>query len=153
MSDGTEQSLYHYSSKSLAEVIKRWKHRTCLDDKSAMEAQLGDAVHTVIAKNTQDYCSIAILARPSEYLCPFESLSFAERRKWYGLNESAKLVFRQRRLVRRYDSILRITGTPQSLLRISRSIHLKPRYTRKHLNHLIKLGLLTKYQQFYQRAQ
>lgn len=153
MSDGSEQSLYNKSSKQLAGVIKRLMHRTCLVDKLSMEAQLESAFNTVIARNTQDDCSIAILARPSECLCSFESLSFSERRKWYGFNESSKLALRQRRLVHRYDEILRITYKPQSLFKIARLIHLKPKYTRKHLDHLITLGLLTKHQHLYQRVQ
>lgn len=149
MSDGTEQSLYHKPSKTLAGIIVKLMHRTCLIGRDTMKAQLEDAFTSVISKNTQDDCSIAILARPSAKLCPINALDFKERRKLYGIAEPDRRVHRR---MNRYDAILIIAEAPCTLKQIARRIHLKPKYARKHVDRLVLLGLLTKGGHFYQRS-
>ena len=141
MSDGTEQSLYHKPSKTLADVVKKLMHRTCLIDSKVMQEQLEDAFKSVISKNTQDDCSIAILARPSKTLCPIDSLDFEDRQELYGIVKQGSCV---RKRVCRCDTILEIAGVPCSLKQLARRIHLKPKYTRKYVDRLISLGLLVK---------
>lgn len=63
MSDGTEQSLYNKRKKILAPVVKKLVHKTCLVDAEILTSQLEEALSLVVAENTQDDCSIAILAR------------------------------------------------------------------------------------------
>ena len=63
MSDGTEQSLYNKRNKSLAPAVNRLIHRTTFIDSKILVPQLEEALSTVIAENTQDDCSIAILAK------------------------------------------------------------------------------------------
>lgn len=149
MSDGTEQSLYHKPSKTLAGVIIKLMHRTCLIGSKTMKAQLEDAFTSVISKNTQDDCSIAILARPSAMLRPIDTLDFKERQELYGIAKPEPCVHRR---VNRYDAILVISETPCSLKQIARKIHLKPKYAKKHIDRLILLGLLVKRENLYQKV-
>lgn len=149
MSDGTEQSLYHKPSKTLAGVIVKLMHRTCLIDSGTMKTQLKEAFAAVIAKNTQDDCSIAILARPSAMLCPIDTLGFKERQELYGIGGEKYCVHKR---VNRCDAILAITETPHSLIQIARKVHLKPKYARKHVDRLISLGLLSKKGNQYQKV-
>lgn len=149
MSDGTEQSFYHKPSKTLARVIVKLMHRTCLIGSETMKAQLEDAFTSVISKNTQDDCSIAIMARPSATLCPIDGLNFKERQELYGIAEPERCAHRR---VNRCDAILVITEAPCSLKQIARRIHLKPKYTRKHVDKLISLGLLIKRGNLYQKV-
>ena len=150
MSDGTEQSLYHKPSKRLAAVVKKLMHRTCLIDREVMRAQLEAAFQSVVLKNTQDDCSIAILARPSKTLCPIHALDFKERQELYGIVRSVRCI---KRLVFRYDTVLATTNEPRSFKQIARNIHLKPKYAKRHVEKLVSLGLLRKKQGFYQRIQ
>ncbi len=150
MSDGTEQSLYHKPTGKLAEVVKKLMHRTCLIDSAVMHAQLTEAFDSVISGNTQDDCSIAILARPSQTLCPVEALSFKERRDLYGITGSGRYTRRQ---VSRCDAILALTDEPRSLRQIAKSICLKPKYAKKRVELLVSLGLLKKQNGAYQRTQ
>ena len=149
MSDGAEQSLYHKQSKSLASVIVKLMHRTCLLDSGTMKSQLKDAFTSVVAKTTQDDCSIAILARPSAILCSIDTLGFKERQELYGIGEDQRCVHKR---VNRCDAILAITETPCSIKQIAKKIHLKPKYARKHIDRLVSLGLLSKKRNHYQRA-
>ena len=150
MSDGTEQSLYHKPTQKLADVVKKLMHRTCLIDSEVMHAQLTDAFSSVISRNTQDDCSIAILARPSQVLCPIDALSFKERQDLYEIVSSGRCINRQ---ISRYDAILALTDEPRSLQQIARSIHLKPKYAKKRIEKLVSLGLLKKQKGFYQKTQ
>lgn len=154
MSDGTEQSLYHKPTKKLADVVKKLMHRTCLIDSEVMDAQLTDAFNSVIAKNTQDDCSIAILARPSKVLCPITTLSLKERLDLYEITSLGHWINRPgvRYQVLRYDAILAFTDEPHSLQQIARSIHLRPKYTKKHIKKLVVLGLLEEQKGIYQNA-
>ncbi len=149
MSDGTEQSLYHKPSKTLAGVIAKLMHRTCLIDSEIMKAQLEDAFTSVISKNTQDDCSIALLARPSAMLCPVDMLEFKKRQELYGIVKQVPRVLRR---VKRYDAILAVTEVPCSLKQIARKIHLRPKYTKKHIERLISLGLLVQRGYLYQKV-
>ena len=149
MSDGTEQSLYHKPSKKLADVVKKLMHRTCLIDSEVMTAQLKDAFHSVLSKNTQDDCSIAILARPSKTLCPVDALNLEERQSLYGITSSGRCL---KRHIFRYDAILALTDEPRSLKQIAGTIHLKPKHTKKHIEKLVSLGLLKKKEGFYQKT-
>lgn len=149
MSDGAEQSFYHKQSKTLAGVIVKLMHRTCLIDSKTMKAQLEYAFTSVISKNTQDDCSIAILARPSAMLRPMDGLDFKERQELYGIAGPEHCANRR---VKRCDAILALTETPCSLKQIASRIHLKPKYTRKHVDKLIALGLLIKRGKLYQKV-
>ena len=106
-----------------------------------------DAFASVISRNTQDDCSIAILARPSTALCPITDLAFLKRKELYGVQGSD---CRTDKRANRLDTILAITKTPCSLRQIAQKIHLKPKYTQKHVNRLVELGLIVKKQGRYQ---
>ena len=147
MSDGTEQSLYHKSSKTLADVVVKLMRHTCLISRKAMKNQLEDAFASVICKNTQDDCSIAILARRS-VLGSIETISFEKRLELYQISDQTPCI---RRRVKCFDEILSIAETPSSLQQISRQIYLKPKYARKRIERLIDIGLLVKKGKLYQR--
>ena len=88
MSDGTEQSLYNKRNRTLAPVIKRLMHRTCLVDGEVLTLQLRHALQTVVAENTRDDCSIALLAKNSAQLPPLERLLLFERRELERITDS-----------------------------------------------------------------
>lgn len=148
MSDGTEQSLYHKPSKTLAPVIVRLMHRTTLIDGKTMRLKLEDALESVVSKRTQDDCSLAILARSSTNLRPFDMLDSKSRQELYGVAGSRNAI----RKCHRYDSILEVAHVPRTLEQIARRIHLKPKYARKHINRLVSLGLMIEKNNLYQMS-
>ena len=141
MSDGTAQSLYHRQTQTLAPVIVKLMHRVCLIDRDVLQNQLKTALDTVVAQNTRDDCSIAILARYSPILCPLENLTFQEKCNLFQIEISHHRT-RWRRKVSRYETILEILREPQTYEQIASRIHLKPCYTKRHMEKLVALGLL-----------
>lgn len=149
MSDGTEQSLYHKKDKELANVIVKLMHKICLLDRNIIKIQLKKSFNDVISKNTLDDCSIAILARPSETLRPFDLLTDKERLHLYGFTE---IKIDSRKRVQRYDKICELVKVPNSVECIARKIHLKPKYAKKYINKLISLGLIVRNGNLYQKV-
>ena len=90
MSDGSEQSLYNKRNKTLAPAVKRLMHRATLIDAAVLKPQLEQALSKVVAENTHDDCSVAILARNSDQLPPLEDLPLSERLSLFQIaNDSA----------------------------------------------------------------
>lgn len=141
MSDGTEQSLYHKPSKSLAQAIVKLMHRTCLISYDVMRSQLIDSFNSIIIQNTQDDCSIAIMARPFGILAPFEKLSFDERSALFKININCRCI---RKRISRYEDMIELLSTPKTCKQVSLEIHIKPKYVKHHLDKLISLGFITK---------
>lgn len=141
MSDGSGRSLYHNKSKHLASVTKKLMHRTCLLEHDAMERQLHEALETVIAKNTQDDVSLAILAQPSKALPVFEDMTDEERRVLYQIDKhDGKL----KKRMSRYDDVMQLLCQPHSLKQIATVLGLKEKYANKYLNRLMDIGLVQK---------
>lgn len=149
MSDGTEQSLYHKPTKTLANIVVKLMHRTCLTSYEVMKRQLEEALSSVISHNTQDDCSIAILARPNETLCPIEELDEQQRRELFQVSS---LDHHAHKRIVRYNTILEILREPHSLEQIAGMIHLKPKYTKKQMDHMISVGLVIKKGIWYSRS-
>ncbi|MBR1647215.1 MAG: protein phosphatase 2C domain-containing protein [Selenomonadaceae bacterium] len=143
MSDGSEQSLYNKRNKNLAPAVKRLMHRTCLVDAEILTPQLEDAIKSVILDNTQDDCSIAILARNSEQLPPLNELPLSERQELFRIDGSS--AFRKvRRKIFRCDKICALLAKPLTLKQLARKLHLKPHYAEKKLRRLTDAGIVTR---------
>lgn len=139
MSDGTEQSLYNKQSNTLSPAIIKLMRRNILLDELSMRSQLEATFRKVIATRTHDDCSIALIARETSVLHPICDYSFGEKCELYGTKQDAKST---RRRIIRYDTILEVLQKPTTCAELSRKIHLKPEYAKRHLNHLCSLGLI-----------
>lgn len=148
MSDGTEQSLYHKPTKTLAKSIVKLMHRTCLTNSEVMRSQLCESLTNVISKNTQDDCSIAIMARPFGVLRQLEKMNFDERCELFRINNNGRNI---KKRVSRYDIIIAFLEKPKTLKQISHEIHLDSNYSKSHLDKLLSFGLIVKYGTLYSR--
>lgn len=149
MSDGSEQSLYNKRNKTLAPAVKRLMHRTTLIDADVLTPQLERALSTVVAENTHDDCSVAILARNSDQLPPLEDLPLSERQSLFQIaNDSAPRKIRKKIL--RCDKICALLKQPLTLRRLSQRLRLKPLHVRKRLRRLLKAGVIRKVNSRYE---
>ena len=141
MSDGTEQSLYHKTSNKLSNALIKLMHRACLIDPDIMKAQLEYTLHTVITKNTQDDCSMAILAKHSECLKPFDFMSFADKAALLDMKGDMKKVKKRVRLA---EKVIQIMCVPKTIKQISLELHMNPKYTKRRVDKLVTIGLAKK---------
>lgn len=141
MSDGSEHSFYNKRKKILAPVVKRLMHRTCLISAEILTPQLEEALRTVVAENTQDDCSVAILARTSKQLPPLKDLPLAERQSLFQI--AGNLVFRDvREKVLRCDRICAALENPLTLRQLARKLHIKPNQAKRKLQRLLDVGVI-----------
>ena len=141
MSDGTEQSLYNKKNKTLATVVKSLLHRTCLIDSEILKVQLEEAFNSVVIDNTQDDCSIAMLAKISKQLPKLEDLSLKERQNFFQINDKLNFKKTHREILVR-DKLCNLLKNPMTLRQISRKLYLKPKHIRKKLKTLLDTGLV-----------
>lgn len=146
MSDGTEASLYNKRQKTLAVVLSRLMQNAAEIEPSAMNAQLEDSFLEVVRKSTTDDCSMVMMVEDSGRFPGYQNLTVNEKRDLLHIHPNATA---PRKQSRRYDQILALLVTPQSLRALSRKIHLKPRYTRKHLEKLLDLNLIEERNDLY----
>ncbi|MBR4904757.1 MAG: protein phosphatase 2C domain-containing protein [Selenomonadaceae bacterium] len=143
MSDGTEQSLYNKRKKTLAPAVKRLMHRTTLIDGKILTPQLEEALSTVVADNTQDDCSIAILARNSAQLPLLNELPLSERQQLFQI-EGSTAFRRVLKKIFRCDKICAVLEKPLTLRQLARKLYLKPLQTEKKLQYLLNAGIISR---------
>lgn len=139
MSDGTEQSLYNKKDNILNNTIVKLLQRNILINSEAMNLQLKKAFSAVITKKTMDDCSIALLSQESYMLKSFDNLSLKEKQNLYTIKTNDK---NNKKRIKRYDFILKMLEQPANIEFISKKLYLKPKFVKKHLSHLLHLGLL-----------
>lgn len=139
MSDGTEQSLYNKKSNTLSPAIIKLMQRNIILDEDTMCEQLDSTFKNVIITRTHDDCSIALLSRKSGVLHSLCGFDYAEKCDLYGIIGCDRRTINR---VARYDLILDLLQKPSTCKAISNKIHLKPKYTKRHLNKLCNIGLV-----------
>lgn len=142
MSDGTEQSLYNKSNNRLSGAVLKLMQRNVLVDESVMRDQLESTFKNIIIDKTHDDCSIALLSKPSNLLRTVTDLSFEEKCALYRVNNNDANCCQR---IERYDLIVDLLKqTNCSCDAVSKKIKLNPKHTKRHLEHLISVGLIKK---------
>ena len=135
MSDGAENSLYSKRENKLADVLKQIMQLCKVVSIEKLEEQLLDSFETTIKQATNDDCSIVLMVE-NDLFVGFNSVSAYEKKT---LLKNRKLSKKQ---IKRYTQILNELSESRSLDYISRKIHLKPRFAKKHLQRLIELDFV-----------
>lgn len=146
MSDGTEASLYNKREKSLAGALSKIVKLMSYLPTEKIRDQLENSFQSVIRHATTDDCSISIMANCSDEFDGFNSLTSKEKSEILQVKLSDPNGFKR---LKRYDKILGALQSPQTLKQISSILHLKPKYTKKHINKLMELNLIEKFENQY----
>jgi len=149
MSDGTCDSLYHKQTETLAKVIIKLLDRTSLLDTAAFTKKLTDTFRSVIAKNTHDDCSIALLARPISNPREYHDLTFDEKCELLGYNPNNHDT---RGIVSRVEDLLTFLEVPKDEQSVVEFLMTKPNHVKKKLKRLQEAGLIVKNNDLYSRA-
>lgn len=100
MSDGCEAALYHKGKERLAPLVGRLFQRAELLAPKVSAGQLQAVVGEVIARRTQDDCSLVLVSRRTETFGHWEKLTQRERAAVLGIATQNRN--RRRRMIRRY---------------------------------------------------
>ena len=142
MSDGTETSLYDKRERRFAEVIKKIMGLGIVLPTSKIEELLLESFLNIISHATTDDCSIAMLVKSPKDFNGYVKLSDTQKQNLFFLMSNRRLNKKQ---INRYNAILNYLMEPKSLYSISRNIHLKEKYTKKHLEFLLSLNFIEKH--------
>ena len=109
----------------------------CLTEPTKMLQQLKDSFQVVV-DNTQDDCSIAVIAKYNEALERFLSMNFWQQMRYFNMNN-------KRRAQKKYSlwmKIIKYLNEPKTVQQIAQCVCLKKKYLRKQLNILCKMKLI-----------
>lgn len=141
MSDGSADSFYIKREGQLADTTKKIIKWTSAIEEEKIHELIKYSFDNLVIKNTMDDCSIAIIAKSSNEN-RLELLTENEKMDLLGVNFPNKR--KKNRLLRRYEIIIYLWNNRKSIRQISRFIHLKPKYTKRRINQLIKKGIIRK---------
>lgn len=148
MSDGTEASLYNKREKTLAPVLRRLMKLSQIMDSSCLENEIRKSFDGVIKEATTDDCSIVLLVEEDYSFRGYNELSKTEKGELLGFSVNNQ----DRKRCKRYDDILHFLLVPSALAEVSRRLHLKKKYSIRHLEYLMERNLIVKNNGFYQTA-
>ena len=108
MSDGCEAALYHKGREKLAPLVGRLLQRAELFSPEVSEGQLRAVTGEVIARRTQDDCSLVLVSRRTDTFGRWEKLTQRERAAVLGIATQNRN--RRRRMIRRYGALYGATA-------------------------------------------
>lgn len=138
MSDGTESCLYNKREKSLAPALKKVIDLSKIMKINCLQKEIERSFENVIRYSTNDDCSLIILVEEDYSFRGYSKLNEDQKRAVLGITERNGF----RKKLKRYDDILNYLEISKDLSQISRHIHLRKKYCRKHINYLISKNLL-----------
>lgn len=139
MSDGTETSLYDKKENKLADALEKIMQMLLFIPTEKVESQLTDSFYSVIRNATTDDCSISIMKNCAYTFPGYLALDTKAKEQLLQINPKSSV-----KQFARYNEIIIALATPLSLKKISKIIHLKPKYTKRHLSKLIRMNLIEK---------
>lgn len=139
MSDGTEASMYRKQSRQLAPGIGRLMDMMGYIPTWKVEEQVAHSFRSVIREATIDDCSIVVMAKCPESQEGYASLRAEERKELLRIE-----AFRNGsgRRLKQTEQLLTVLMIPQTLPSVSAKMHLKPKYLKKRLDRLQKIGVI-----------
>ena len=140
MSDGSSASFYDKREKNISDGVKRLLDWFCIIDEEHMYDIVKESFDEIIVNNTIDDCSIAIMSRQ----CPpsaAEGFDYEESLDFFVISPKERNPSKR---IRRYIAIMKLYAEGKSLKQIAKEIGLKPKYTKRKLAELKRLGILGK---------
>lgn len=139
MSDGTAESLYNKQSKSLASVLKKIMQLCLLLPTPNVQEQLQISFNDTISQATTDDCSIIVTVNNSSDFESFNNFNIEDQFALMNIKHYSKNAPKR---LKRYIAILDFLQSEHSLINIARKIQLRPKYTKKHLDYLQRMGFV-----------
>lgn len=140
MSDGTAESFYNKKEDTLAPVLIKMMHRNALIERQRIIEGIKHSFDTVVMNNTQDDCSIAIISRISPNLCSYSEMDKTQKCDLLGIKFRVRTCTKQ---LCKYDAIIDFLDTPKNLEQIARFLQLRRKYVKRHMRHLLNVGIIT----------
>lgn len=140
MSDGTAAALYSKAKKQLSNGIKRVIDLCRYVHCGYVEKMLNDSFCHTIRQVTADDCSICVMSYIDPKFQGYFQLDVKSKAALLQIKPGKSL----KKQIARYDKILLNLSKTGTLKFVSKCIHLKPKYAKKHLDRLVELDFIEK---------
>lgn len=148
MSDGTADSFYHRKSGQLSKGVKKLLDLSVILSGRKFDSFLDDSFREVIRNNTQDDCSIAVIANQALADETYQGLDSTSKYDLFGINPSNEAIAAKR--LNKFERILAALALqPSRLVPLAKRLHIKKKYIKRDLDLLVKQGIATKDQGKY----
>lgn len=142
MSDGTAESFYHKKSGQLSAGVKKLMDWSILLNQEKFDEFLDYNFRQVIRANTQDDCSIAIIANAQIAGTIYENLAVAVKYDMFEIHPKNKAIA-AKRLAKLERILSLLENNPQRLNELVKPMHIKKKYLKREMHILINRGLVT----------
>ncbi len=140
MSDGTETSLYHKRSRTLAPWLDRIFRLSAFVPPERLQTQVVRSVEQVFRRRSADDCSLVLMMHEGEGLRCFRTLSTKQKARLLGMREDEAVTPRR---VRYAERLLLLLCTPQKLEDVARRSRLPAKRVFGKLRKLVKAGAVS----------
>ncbi len=146
MSDGTEASLYHRRSRTLAPWLDRIIRISAFLPPEQLKRQMELSVEQVFRRRSADDCSLVLVLHEGEGLRAFHRLSTGQKARLLGMREDEAVTPRRVRLAER---MLLLLCTPRTLKELAGRCRMPAKRLFPKLNRLVKRRLVSLQEGYY----
>lgn len=139
MSDGAGTSLYSPQQKAASNALKMMSDLSLLYSSEDVLGEITNFFKTSIGAKTLDDCSTVYMVKHKRTIDTFSQMSYNEQLDFLGIQRGTS---HERKRYRRFCDVIRFCETERSLHAISRRIGLNPKYGKKYVYNLLKIGVL-----------
>ena len=139
MSDGSAESFYQKQSGRLAPVLGRIITAAAVTAPKVMRREIQGSFQVVI-DNTQDDCSLAVMAKTSRALSRWLVLPPAQKRRMLGLSGGAA----SRKMLRVCGKMMQLLGKPKNAVYLAGRLRVSRDYMALCLDKLSQAGFIRK---------
>lgn len=141
MSDGAGTSLYSPQQKAASNALKMMSDLSLLYSRDDVCEEITNFFTASIGTKTLDDCSVVYMVKYKRTIDTFYQMSYNEQLDLLGIKRGTS---HERKRYRRFCDVIRFCETERSLQAISRRIGLNPKYGKKYVLNLLKIGVLKK---------
>lgn len=141
MSDGAGTSLYSPQQKAASNALKMMSDLSLLYSRDDVCEEITNFFTASIRTKTLDDCSVVYMVKYKRTIDTFYQMSYNEQLDLLGIKRGTS---HERKRYRRFCDVIRFCETERSLQAISRRIGLNPKYGKKYVLNLLKIGVLKK---------
>ena len=141
MSDGAGTSLYSPQQKAASNALKMMSDLSLLYSRDDVCEEITNFFTASIGTKTLDDCSVVYMVKHKRTIDAFYQMSYNEQLDLLGIKRGTS---HERKRYRRFCDVIRFCETERSLQAISRRIGLNPKYGKKYVLNLLKIGVLKK---------
>lgn len=137
MSDGTAMSMYSKKRNAFSPILKQLEEKMKVHKEKVLNAYLKESFEKLIKQQTQDDCSLIMMANVDQQ-SGYSEMGRQDKEMLIDYLDDSKSCS-----INKWDRIIKFMHVPRTLKQVSKLIGVKKHVTKKNMNALIKLEILS----------